>query len=211
MTEKKKYYLTTPLYYVNAAPHLGHAYSTLVADTIRRFKRMQGYDAFLLTGNDEHGQNIERIARDRGVPPKEHCDELSAQFRSLWERLGIQYDEFIRTTEERHKLAVLELWSRLTKAYTPDGQPAIYRGKYSGWYCPRCEEFKDEAGMREPDHQCVGIRARSEADPCPPGQTARTTAITQRTRSRERNHQSRTQPPFPLGFIAKLDLRQTCF
>lgn len=155
MAEKQKYYLTTPLYYVNAAPHLGHAYSTLVADTIRRFKKMQGYDAFLLTGNDEHGQNIERIARDRGIPPKQHCDELSAQFRSLWERLGVQYDEFIRTTEERHKLAVLELWSRLTKAYAPDGSPAIFRGQYSGWYCPRCEEFKDEAGMREPDHQCA--------------------------------------------------------
>jgi len=155
MAEKQKYYLTTPLYYVNAAPHLGHAYSTLVADTIRRFKRMQGYDAFLLTGNDEHGQNIERIARDRGVPPQQQCDELSAQFRSLWERLGVQYDEFIRTTEDRHKVAVLELWSRLTKASAPDGSPAIYRGKYSGWYCPRCEEFKDEAGMREPDHQCA--------------------------------------------------------
>jgi len=155
MTEKSKYYLTTPLYYVNAAPHLGHAYSTLVADTIRRFKRMQGYDAFLLTGNDEHGQNIERIARERGIPPKQHCDELSAGFRSLWERLGIQYDEFIRTTDDRHKLALLELWSRLTKAYAPDGSPAIYRGKYAGWYCPRCEEFKDEAGMRDPDHQCL--------------------------------------------------------
>jgi methionyl-tRNA synthetase len=155
MAEKQKFYLTTPLYYVNAAPHLGHAYSTLVADTIRRFKRMQGFDAFLLTGNDEHGQNIERIARDRGVPPKQQCDELSAQFRGLWERLGIHFDEFIRTTEERHKAAVLELWSRLVKAYAPDGNPAIYRGKYSGWYCPRCEEFKDEAGMREPDHLCV--------------------------------------------------------
>jgi methionyl-tRNA synthetase len=155
MAEKQKFYLTTPLYYVNAAPHLGHAYSTLVADTIRRFKRMQGYDAFLLTGNDEHGQNIERIARDRGVPPQRHCDELSAQFRSLWGRLGIHFDEFIRTTDVRHKTAVLELWSRLTKAYAPDGSPAIYRGKYSGWYCPRCEEFKDEAGMREPDHQCA--------------------------------------------------------
>ena len=155
MAEKPKYYLTTPLYYVNAAPHLGHAYSTLVADTIRRFKRMQGYDAFLLTGNDEHGQNIERIARERGIPPKQHCDELSAEFRGLWERLGIQYDEFIRTTEERHKAGVLELWSRLTKAYAPDGSPAIYRGKYAGWYCPRCEEFKDEAGMREPDHHCA--------------------------------------------------------
>ncbi|HWP83936.1 MAG TPA: methionine--tRNA ligase [Terriglobia bacterium] len=155
MAEKTKFYLTTPLYYVNAAPHLGHAYSTLVADTIRRFKRMQGYDAYLLTGNDEHGQNIERIARERGIPPQQHCDELSAQFRSLWDRLGIHYDGFIRTTEERHKVAVLRLWSRLAQAAAPDGQPAVYRGSYSGWYCPRCEEFKDEAGLREPDHQCA--------------------------------------------------------
>ena len=155
MAGKSKYYLTTPLYYVNAAPHLGHAYSTLVADTIRRFKRMQGFDAFLLTGNDEHGQNIERIARERGVPPQQHCDQLSAEFRGLWERLGISYDAFIRTTDAVHKTSVLELWARLTKAYAPDGSPAIFRGKYSGWYCPRCEEFKDESGMRQPENLCV--------------------------------------------------------
>ena len=155
MSAKPKFYLTTPLYYVNAAPHLGHAYSTIVADVLRRFKRMQGFDAFLLTGNDEHGQNIERIARERGIPPKQHCDELSAQFRELWARLGIQYDEFIRTTEDRHKVSVLDLWSRLTKAAAPDGRPAIYRGKYGGWYCPRCEEFKDEAAMLQPDNRCL--------------------------------------------------------
>jgi len=153
--DKPKFYLTTPLYYVNAAPHLGHAYSTIVADVIRRFKRMQGYDAFLLTGNDEHGQNIERIARERGVPPKQHCDEISAEFRGLWGRLGIQYDQFIRTTDEIHKGGVLELWSRLTKAYAPDGRPAIFRGKYAGWYCPRCEEFKEESGLRQPGNLCL--------------------------------------------------------
>src|SRR5690349_19355923 len=98
-----KFYLTTPLYYANAAPHVGHAYSTLVADTVRRFKRMQGIDAFLLTGTDEHGQNIERIARDRGISPQQQCDEMNAVFRALWDKLGISYDAFIRTTEERHK------------------------------------------------------------------------------------------------------------
>ncbi len=155
MADKPKFYLTTPLYYVNAAPHLGHAYSTMVADTIRRFKRMQGYDAFLLTGNDEHGQNIERIARERGVPPQQHCDEISAQFRGLWERLGIGYDQFIRTTSEAHQCAVLELWSRLIPAKCPDGRPAIYSGKYAGWYCQRCEEFKDESGMTQPGNLCL--------------------------------------------------------
>ena len=155
MADKPKFYLTTPLYYVNAAPHLGHAYSTMVADTIRRFQRMQGYDAFLLTGNDEHGQNIERIARERGMAPQQHCDEISAQFRGLWERLGIGYDAFIRTTSEAHKCALLELWSRLTRAQCPDGRPAIYSGKYAGWYCPRCEEFKDEAGMSHPGNLCL--------------------------------------------------------
>jgi methionyl-tRNA synthetase len=155
MPDKPKFYLTTPLYYVNAPPHLGHAYSTLVADTIRRFKRMQGYDAFLLTGNDEHGQNIERIARERGMAPQQLCDEISAQFRGLWERLGIAYDQFIRTTSEAHKCAVLELWSRLTRAECPDGRPAIYSGKYAGWYCQPCEEFKDEAGMTPTGNLCL--------------------------------------------------------
>src|SRR3990172_3570332 len=113
MPEKPKYYLTTPLYYVNAAPHLGHAYSTIVADVIRPYKKMQGSDASLRPGNDEHGKNTERIARERGILPKQHCDELSAEFRSLWQRLGITYDQFIRTTDDIHKLGVLELWARL--------------------------------------------------------------------------------------------------
>ncbi|MSO19276.1 MAG: methionine--tRNA ligase [Acidobacteria bacterium] len=149
-----KFYLTTPLYYVNAAPHLGHAYSTLVADTIRRFKRMQGIDAFLLTGTDEHGQNIERIARDRGIPPQQHCDENNAVFRALWEKLGIGHDTFIRTTEDRHKQSVLALWARLLQGKTPDGQSAIYRGKYGGWYCQPCEVFKDETELRQPGNIC---------------------------------------------------------
>ncbi len=149
-----KYYLTTPLYYVNAAPHLGHAYSTLVADTIRRFRKMQGYDAFLLTGTDEHGQNIDRIARERNISPQQQSDETSELFRSLWERLGISYDSYIRTTDERHRDGVLALWSRLVQAKTPDGEPVIYSDKYSGWYCQRCESFKEETDLRQPDNVC---------------------------------------------------------
>lgn len=149
-----KFYLTTPLYYVNAAPHLGHAYSTLVADTIRRFKRMQGVEAFLLTGTDEHGQNIERIARDRNIAPQQHCDETNAVFRALWEKLGISYDAFIRTTEERHKKSVLALWAKLLESKSPDGQTAIYKGKYGGWYCQPCEVFKDEAELKQPGNIC---------------------------------------------------------
>lgn len=149
-----KFYLTTPLYYVNAAPHLGHAYSTLVADTIRRFKRMQGVEAFLLTGTDEHGQNIERIARDRNIPPQQHCDETNAVFRALWAKLGIAHDAFIRTTEERHKKSVLTLWAKLLESKAPDGQSAIYKGKYGGWYCQPCEVFKDESELKQPGNIC---------------------------------------------------------
>jgi methionyl-tRNA synthetase len=149
-----KFYLTTPLYYVNAAPHLGHAYSTLVADTIRRFKRMQGVDAFLLTGTDEHGQNIERIARDRGISPQQHCDETNTVFRNLWQKLGISYDAFIRTTDARHKKSVLALWARLLESKAPDGQSAIYKGKYAGWYCQPCEVFKDESELKQPGNIC---------------------------------------------------------
>jgi len=158
-TEQKsimpKFYLTTPLYYVNAAPHLGHAYSTMVADTIRRYKKMQGYDAFLLTGTDEHGQNIERAAQAAGMPPQQYADAISDLFRNEWRPLGIEFDSFIRTTDELHKRGVLELWSRLTGAKTPDGQPAIYRGKYAGWYCQRCEAFKDESELRQPGSVCL--------------------------------------------------------
>ncbi len=94
-----KYYLTTPLYYVNAAPHIGHTYTTLAADTIKRFKRMQGFDVALTTGTDEHGQKVERSAQAAGKAPQEFTDIVSNEFRSQWDTLGIQYDHFIRTTD----------------------------------------------------------------------------------------------------------------
>ena len=149
-----RFYLTTPIYYVNDVPHVGHAYTTVAADVLTRARRLAGHQAFLLTGTDEHGQNIERIAQARGVTEQQHCDEISAVFRELWRKLDVRYDRFIRTTDEIHVRGVLKLWSRLVKAKTPDGQDAVYRGKYAGWYCPRCEGFKDEEELRQPGNLC---------------------------------------------------------
>ena len=153
-TSKRVSVITTPIYYVNDVPHVGHAYTTIAADTLARARRLGGQDVFFLTGTDEHGQNIERIARERGISEQEHCDVISAAFRSLWERYDIRYDRFIRTTEDVHRRGVLKLWARLREAKTPDGKDAVYLGKYSGWYCPRCEGFKDEEELRQPDNVC---------------------------------------------------------
>ena len=154
MAETRPYYLTTPIYYVNDVPHVGHAYTTIAADAVTRARRIRGREAFLLTGTDEHGQNIERIARERGVTPQEHCDAIAARFRSLWERYDIRYDRFIRTTDDLHKRGVLALWERLKTAKTPGGATAVYRGKYAGWYCPRCEAFKNEDELKQPGNLC---------------------------------------------------------
>jgi methionyl-tRNA synthetase len=153
-TSKRVSVITTPIYYVNDVPHVGHAYTTIAADTLARARRLAGEDVFFLTGTDEHGQNIERIARERGISEQEHCDLISAAFRSLWERYDIRYDRFIRTTEDVHRRGVLKLWERLRGAKTPDGKDAVYLGKYSGWYCPRCEGFKDEEELRQPGNVC---------------------------------------------------------
>ena len=153
-SERRVSIVTTPIYYVNDVPHVGHAYTTIAADTLTRARRLAGEDVFFLTGTDEHGQNIERIARERGIPEQRHCDEIAAEFKSLWERYDVRYDRFIRTTEDEHKRGVLALWARLRKAKTPDGRDAVYRGTYSGWYCPRCEAFKDEDELKQPGAVC---------------------------------------------------------
>jgi methionyl-tRNA synthetase len=147
-------YHTTPIFYVNDVPHVGHAYNALALDALTRARRLLGQRVFFLTGTDEHGQNIERIARERGLSPQEHCDQIAAVFRETWRRLDIDYDRFIRTTDEIHKRGVLRLWSRLREARTPDGQPAVYRGTYAGWYCPRCEAFYGEEDLRQPGNVC---------------------------------------------------------
>ncbi len=125
------YYLTTPIYYANDAPHIGHAYATVAADAIARYQRLHGRDVFLLTGTDEHGVNIERIAAQRGITPKEQVDGIAASFRELWSQL----DGFVRTTDPAHRRAVLELWQRLQTSGD------LYRGVYEGQYCPRCEAY----------------------------------------------------------------------
>jgi methionyl-tRNA synthetase len=154
MSESRTYFLTTPIYYVNAEPHVGHAYTTIAADTLARARRLQGHRVFLLTGTDEHGQNIERIARERGISEQQHCDEIVVVWKRLWERLDIRYDRFIRTTDPLHERGVLELWRRLIGARTPDGREAVYLGTYAGWYCPRCEAFKEEGELKQPGNLC---------------------------------------------------------
>jgi methionyl-tRNA synthetase len=139
----KTFYMTTPLYYVNAPPSWG-AYTTIVADTICRYKKMMGYDVFLLTGTDEHGQNIERAAQKQGIQPKELADRVCAQYLDLWKRLGIEYDDFIRTTDPRHYESVGELYRR-AKA-----NGYIYKGKYSGWYCVNCNTYVPESDPSTP-------------------------------------------------------------
>lgn len=152
--------LTTPLYYVNALPHIGSAYTTIAADVLARFYRLQGYQVRFITGTDEHGQKIERTAQQRGVSPQAHCDEIAAGFQSLWQQLKIQYDVFSRTTSPRHQAIVNEFFQRLWD----NGD--IYLGQQQGWYCVECEEFKDERelleGKRCPIHVNRTVEWRDE-------------------------------------------------
>ena len=131
----KKFYLTTPIYYVNARPHIGHAYSTIAADVIARRHRLLGDDTFFLTGTDEHGQKVQRSAEKAGVPPQQFSDEVSATFRDLWKRMGITNDDYIRTTDERHKRGVQKLWTLL------EARGAIYLSTYTGQYSVGEEMF----------------------------------------------------------------------
>jgi len=135
----KTFYITTPLYYVNAPPHLGGMYTTIVADTIARYKRMMGFDVKLFCGTDEHGQNIERAARKQNITPQELADRVYTQYVNLWKVLGIENDEFVRTTEQRHHTSVIELYTR-AKA-----NGYVYKGSYSGWYCVSCEAYAPES------------------------------------------------------------------
>ncbi|HLJ87127.1 MAG TPA: methionine--tRNA ligase [Candidatus Angelobacter sp.] len=148
MDKGKKFYITTPIYYVNARPHIGHAYTTLVCDAIARRKRMLGYDTFFLTGTDEHGVHVERSATAANTPPKKWADQVSGEFRKLFERLGITYDDFIRTTDERHKRGVQELWRRIQE------KGFIYKGTYTGQYCVFDELYVDAAGPGAPCPEC---------------------------------------------------------
>ena len=138
---KPKFYITTPIYYVNGAPHIGHAYTTIAADVMARFKRLDGFDVFFLTGTDEHGQKVEQAAREQGVDPQTYVDGISAQFQDMARVCGASNDEWIRTTEERHKLSCAELWRRI------DAAGDIYLGHYEGWYAVRDEAFYDDSEL----------------------------------------------------------------
>jgi methionyl-tRNA synthetase len=133
----KKFYLTTPIYYVNARPHIGHAYTTIAADVIARRHRLLGEDTFFLTGTDEHGQKVQRSAAAAGIPPQQFADEVSASFQNLWKRMGITNDDFLRTTEARHHRGVQQLWRTL------EARGAIYLSSYTGQYCVPDEAFVD--------------------------------------------------------------------
>jgi len=146
----ERIYLTTPLYYVNAEPHLGHTYTTLLADTLKRYYQQQGIEAFLLTGTDEHGDKIAQAAGASGMEPKAYADKVSAIFRATWDACGIQYDHFIRTTDSYHKEYVQQI---LQKIYDTGD---IYFGEYGGFYCFGCERFYTEKELvagKCPDHQ----------------------------------------------------------
>ena len=132
-----KYYVTTPIFYVNGAPHIGHAYTCIAADVLARWQRLDGYDVFFLTGTDEHGQKVQKAASDAGMAPQAFADEISAKFQAMSTRLNLTNDDFIRTTEPRHITACQALWRQLRDA------GAIYLGQYEGWYSVRDEAFFD--------------------------------------------------------------------
>ena len=144
----KKFYITTPIYYVNARPHIGHAYTTIACDAIARRQRMLGAETYFLTGTDEHGQKIERAAQAAGKSPQQLTDEVSGQFRALWERMGLTYDDFIRTTSDRHKQGVQALWCKIQE------NGYIYKGSYTGQYCVFDELYVDVTGPGAPCPEC---------------------------------------------------------
>jgi methionyl-tRNA synthetase len=139
----RPFYVTTPIYYVNDVPHVGHAYTTVAADALARHARARGRETRFLTGTDEHGQKIEEGATERGLKPIELADQVVERFKATWRNLGIQYDDFIRTTEPRHAKVVTWLWQRL------QAQDDIYLGEYEGWYCVACESFYTETQLDE--------------------------------------------------------------
>lgn len=133
--DKKTFYVTTPIYYPSGRFHIGTAYTTVLADTIKKYKQARGYDTYMLTGLDEHGQKIQTVAEQRGLTPKQHVDEMATQAKQLWKKMHIANDDFIRTTEQRHTKVVEDLFDKLME------QGDIYLGEYEGWYCMPCETF----------------------------------------------------------------------
>ena len=149
MKNSDNYYITTPIYYVNDIPHIGHAYTTLACDVIARFKRLDGYNVKFLTGTDEHGQKVEKSAINAGINPQEFTDNVSQNFRDLTKQMNFSNDDFIRTTENRHKVACKNLWAKLIESGD------IYLGSYSGWYSVRDEAFYTENEILEKNGQKI--------------------------------------------------------
>jgi methionyl-tRNA synthetase len=153
----KTFYVTTPIYYANSLPHLGHLYTMVVADTIARSKRQRGIETYFLTGTDEHGINIERAAQKNGRTPQQQADYVVNYFKQMTSAFGLDtehggYDIFMRTTAPFHYEGVSELWRRIAKAKTPKGNDAIYKGHYEGWFCAACAEYKTEDEYQKPKH-----------------------------------------------------------
>lgn len=143
MSKKETFYITTPIYYPSDKLHIGHSYTTVAADAMSRFKRLTGYDVMFLTGTDEHGQKIEKVAKEHGVTPKQYVDKIVAGIKELWQLLDITYDDFIRTTDKRHEDVVQKIFKRLYD------QGDIYKSEYEGWYCTPCESFWTEHQLKE--------------------------------------------------------------
>ncbi len=154
----KNYYITTPIYYPSAKPHMGHAYSSIIADFFARFKRIDGYKVYFLTGTDEHGLKIQRAAEKKGVEPQVFCDEISKTFKNLSKTLNLTNNDFIRTTEPRHKKSVQYLWEELKK------NDDIYLSKYSGWYSVSDEAFYNEDEIEDLDNKKVAISSKSPVE-----------------------------------------------
>jgi methionyl-tRNA synthetase len=152
------FYVTTPIYYANSLPHLGHLYTMIVADTISRAKRQRGIQTYFLTGTDEHGINIERAAQKAGRTPKEQADYVVSYYYKMTSEFGLDtahggYDIFMRTSEPFHYEGVSELWRRISKSKTPKGRDAIYKGHYEGWFCAACAEYKTEDEYQKPKNE----------------------------------------------------------
>jgi methionyl-tRNA synthetase len=154
----KNFYITTPIYYPSGKPHMGHAYSSIVADIFARFKRLDDYNVLFLTGTDEHGQKIEKEAKKNNKDPKIFCDELSEKFKSLTKVLNLSNDDFIRTTEKRHYKSVLEIWNRLVKSGD------IYLDKYSGWYSVSDEAFYDDEEIEDKNEKKISKTSGSTVE-----------------------------------------------
>ena len=147
----KKFYITTPIYYPSAKPHMGHAYSSIAADVIARFKQIEGYDVSFLTGTDEHGLKIQKAAEKKNQSPLKFCDEISKTFVDLTKILNLSNTDFIRTTEERHKKSVQKLWSILEK------NDQLYLSKYAGWYSVSDEAYYNEDEIQDLDLSLIHI------------------------------------------------------